>query len=391
MVLPHSERRTQDSGRGSHPTTPGEAESTLFPMSTRPPTPEQIAQEHQLAQRVLREEAAAVLALANHLPAGFADAVSLICRCAEAGGTVLVSGLGKSGLIGQKISATLASLGITSHFVHPSEAAHGDLGRFRPADLCIALSYSGETDEVVALASILKQDGLPVIVITKGPGQPGGAPPTLDRLASVALSIGPCEAGSASPAPTTSTTATLALGDALAVCAASRRHFSDEDFRKRHPGGALGELMKPVTDVLRFVVPSTLKPVPDDLPLREALKFSEPAPAPLLADRSTGLRRSGAMVLIDRQSGRLTGLFTDGDLRRLVENHGSTLPAVLERPVREVMTKSPGTLPDTARVRDAVQMVREHRRDEIPVVDSLGRPVGVLDVQDLIALRLVKD
>jgi arabinose-5-phosphate isomerase len=368
-------------------TTPAEPQSTLFPMPTRPSPPDHAAElrdELRLAERVLREEAAAVLALADRLPAGFPDAVSLVCRCAEASGTVLVTGLGKSGLIGQKISATLASLGITSHFVHPSEAAHGDLGRFRPADLCIALSYSGETDEVVALASILKQDGVPVIAITKGASD-SSHPSSLDRLATVPLGIGPCEAGSTSPAPTTSTTASLALGDALAICAAHRRNFTDDDFRKRHPGGALGELMKPVTDVLRFVVPTTLKPVPDDLPLREALKFSE------ALDRGSGLRRSGAMVLVNRQSGQLTGLFTDGDLRRLVENHGSDLPQVLGRPVREVMTKSPGTLPDSARVRDAVQMVREHRRDEIPVVDSQGRPVGVLDVQDLIALRLVKD
>lgn len=343
--------------------------------------------EIALAQRVLREEAAAVAALADRLPEGFLDAVSLICRCAEAGGTVLVTGLGKSGLIGQKISATLASLGITSHFVHPSEAAHGDLGRFRPADLCIALSYSGETEEVVALASILKQDGLPLISITKGceSGDSVTSRPTLDRLAAVALAIGPCESGSTSPAPTTSTTASLALGDALAVCAARRRNFSDEDFRKRHPGGALGELMKPVTDVLRFVVPTTLIPVPDDLPLREALKFSESAGG------RPGLRRSGAMVLVDRASGRLTGLFTDGDLRRLVENHGSTLSTFLDRPARDVMTRNPGTLPADAKIRDAVQMVREFRRDEIPVVDAQGRPLGVLDVQDLIALRLVKE
>lgn len=363
-------------------------------MTSRGTDPNELQHESELARRVLREESLAVGALADRLPEGFHDAVTLICRCASSGGTVLVSGLGKSGLIGQKASATLASLGIPSHFVHPAEAAHGDLGRFRFADICIALSYSGETDELVALASILRQDGLPVISISKGPSA-GGSRPTLDALASVALSINACEDGSTSPAPTTSTTATLALTDALGVCAARRLNFSDDDFRKRHPGGALGELMKPITDILRFVVPHSLTPIPDDTPLREALSQSEGVATAGrgggVGGGGGGIRRSGAMVLVDRATGQLTGLFTDGDLRRLVEHRSSDLQAVLAAPVREVMTKSPGTLPSSARIRDAVQMVRQFRRDEIPVVDDARRPIGVLDVQDLVALKLVKD
>lgn len=372
----------------SPPFPPSPSNPPPHPSSAQPAPPRlpDLSRERALAERVLREEAATLAALAENLPAGFSGAVTLICTCAASGGTVLVSGLGKSGLIGQKISATLASLGITSHFVHPSEAAHGDLGRFRPTDLCLALSYSGETDEVVALASILKQDAVPIISITRGPTGPCQRPPSLDRLANVALAIGPCEEGSTSPAPTTSTTASLALGDALAVCAAARRNFTDDEFRKRHPGGALGELMKPITDVLRFVVPHSVRPVPDDTPLRDALKSSEGSSS---LTPST-LRRSGAMLLVNRQTGALTGLFTDGDLRRLVERRTDDLALVLARPVSEVMTKSPGTLPDTALVRDAVHMVREFRRDEIPVVRSDGTPVGILDVQDLIALRLVQ-
>lgn len=354
--------------------------------TTPPPSPPAIGHEAELALagELLRAEAAAITGLIGRLDARFHDAVGLICRCADQGGTVLVAGLGKSGLIGQKISATLASLGITSHFVHPAEAAHGDLGRFRPVDLCIALSYSGETEEVVALAAILRQDGLPIIAITRGGPGPSRVS-SLDRLATVPLTIGDCE-DTLSPAPTCSTTASLALGDALAVCAARRRRFSDDDFAKRHPGGALGELVKPITDVLRFVVPHSLRPVPDDVPLRDALRQSEVA-AP------GGVRRPGAMVLVDRATGRLTGLFTDGDLRRLVERDaggGPTIEDALKRPVSAVMTRDPGTLPATARVRDAVAMVREFRRDEIPVVDADHRPVGVLDVQDLIALRLIK-
>lgn len=345
-------------------------------------TADPLGQERALAIELLNAEAGAISGLIPRIDASFHRGVELICRCADNAGTVLVSGLGKSGLIGQKLSATFASLGIASHFVHPAEAAHGDLGRFRPVDLCLALSYSGETDEVVALAAILRQDGLPIISITRGRGA-GEQPSSLDRIASVALAIGECE-DSLSPAPTCSTTATLALGDALAVCAARRRRFSDDDFAKRHPGGALGELVKPITEILRFVVPHSLRPVPDDVPLREALRLSE-------VHAPGGVRRPGAMVLVDRATGRLTGLFTDGDLRRLVERDAaSDIAAALDRPVSLVMTRNPGTLPAGARVRDAVAMIREFRRDEIPVVDDHHRPVGVLDVQDLIALRLIK-
>lgn len=331
--------------------------------------------EVAFARRILEAEAGAVRALAGSLGPSFQEAVGLVVRCADAGGTVLVSGLGKSGLIGQKISATLASLGIASHFVHPAEAAHGDLGRFRPADMCIALSYSGETAEVVSLAAILRQDGLPVIGISKGSGGSGGAL-TLERLSTVSLAIGACDDPALTPAPTCSTTAMLAIGDALALCAARRRNFTDDDFRKRHPGGALGGLLQSVGEVLRFRVGKNLAAAPDNVSMREAM----------LATDVPGVRRPGALLLVDRGSGVLTGIFTDGDLRRVVLRSA----AELDRPARELMTRNPTTLRDTALVRDAVNMVREHRRDEIPVVDGAGRPVGILDVQDLIAMRLIE-
>lgn len=358
-------------------------------MSSAPPTAPTLASELAFARQLLGAEAAAVSSLAARLGDSFPAAVSLICACADNHGTVLVTGLGKSGLIGQKISATLASLGITSHFVHPAEAAHGDLGRFRAVDLCIALSYSGETDEVVDLAAILRQDNVPIISITRGRASesvadnaPPSPPSSLDRLATAALSIGPCDDASISPAPMCSTTAMLALGDALAACAARRRNFTDDDFAKRHPGGALGELMKPITAALRFTVPATLRPVPDDVTLAEALKQSE-----ISAPGGGLVRRTGATILIDRATGRLTGLFTDGDLRRVVERDRHLLDA----PIATLMTKNPGTLPATSRIRDAVRMVREHRRDEIPIVDEAGKPVGLLDVQDLVAMRLIRD
>jgi len=340
-------------------------------------------------RKVLEAEAGAVASLgaiiAKDGGAAFGEAVGLLVRCAETQGNVLVTGLGKSGLIGQKISATLASLGIASHFVHPAEAAHGDLGRFRAADVCIALSYSGETPEVVALASILRQDGLPIIGISKGSGGCVGgssgrgrenAALSLERLATVSLAIGDCDDAAISPAPTCSTTATLAMGDALALCAARRRNFTDADFRKRHPGGSLGGLLQSVDSVLRFRIGKGLTAVPDDVTMREALE----------AANVPGVRRPGALLLVDRASGVLSGIFTDGDLRRVVLR----AEGELGRPARELMTRQPNTLRDTDLVRDAVNMVREHRRDEIPVVDEAGRPVGILDVQDLIAMRLIE-
>ncbi len=368
------------------PGTPRVTHADSPPAPTRPPPPSQTAQgsvrsahdpavgEEAFARRLLQAEAAAVNRLADTLGPAFREAVGLIVRCADAGGSVLVTGLGKSGLIGQKIAATLSSVGIPSHFVHPAEAAHGDLGRFRATDVCVALSYSGETAEVVSLAAILRQDNLPVIAVTRG--SDGGNALTLERLATVSLAIGACDDAAISPAPTCSTTATLALGDALALCAARRRNFTDDDFRKRHPGGALGGLLQTVGEVLRFRVGRNLAATPDDVSMREAMRASD----------LPGVRRPGALLLVDRATGVLSGIFTDADIRRVVlRSH-----AELDRPARELMTRAPQTIRDTALVRDAVNMVREHRRDEIPVVDDAGRPVGILDVQDLIAMRLIE-
>lgn len=337
------------------------------------PQTEQINRELELARSVLGAEAKAVAQIADRLggaDGAFVQAVTLIERCVQRGGTVLVTGLGKSGLIGAKISATLTSLGITSHFVHPTEAAHGDLGSFRPADMCIALSYSGETEEVIAIASLLRQDGIPVIGITAGERESG-----LKHASTVVLAVGECE-DELSPAPMASTTAQLALGDALALCASRRLGFTPEDFARRHPGGSLGALLRPVVEALRFKVENrTLHPVSDKVSVAEALKQSE-----------TSVRRPGALLLVDDQ-GVLSGLFTDADLRRLVLKD----PAALSSPISQHMTRNPGRLHEGDLIRDAVRMVREHRRDEVPVVDAKGRPVGLLDVQDLVAMKLVRD
>ncbi len=329
--------------------------------------------ELELGRSVLIEEARALSHAAELIDARFSEAVSLIASCAKDQGTVLVSGLGKSGLIGAKISATLASLGVPSHPVHPTEASHGDLGKFRRQDVVIALSKSGETEEVINLAAILRQDGVPVISITAG----GSEPSSLERIASVALTIGVTSEAGDMPAPTSSTTATLALGDALAIAAARRIRFTDADFAKRHPGGSLGGMLRPVMDVVRFKAGENLALIDDHLSVADALKEAE---------NHTG-RRPGALLLVEKATGKLTGIFTDGDLRRLVLGTGGSL----DTPIAKVMTRSPRTMRDDALIRDALTLFRQKRQDEIPVVDANGCPVGLLDVQDLIALKLVRD
>ena len=329
-------------------------------------------------RQVIREEAQAVADLAERLGPAFDQALDLLDARTRDGGTVIVTGLGKSGLIGAKIAATFASLGVPAHCVHPAEAAHGDLGRFRPADVVIAISHSGETHEVVNVASILKQDNLPIIAMTRGPLSTEDKPSSLERLATVTLAIGVAQEAGAPKflAPTSSTTAALVMGDALALALAERRNFTDADFARRHPGGTLGGLLRSVVDVLRFRVDDGFAPVPQTMAVEQALRQAD----------SKG-RRPGALMIVDPASGRLTGIFTDGDLRRLILRN----PSELQRPIADLMTRSPRTLPHTALVRDAVLLIRQFRQDEIPVVDDRGRPIGLLDVQDLIAQKLVTD
>lgn len=332
-------------------------------------------EEVEFMRGVLRAEAGALGSMLEGMGSEASQAVDVLTRCVSSGGSILVAGLGKSGLIGKKISATLASLGAPSHDIHPSEAAHGDLGRIRRHDCLIALSRSGETEEVVSLAEILRQDGVPIISITgsSGPGTPKN---TLARLATVALSIGNAkEASEDLLAPTCSTTSTMALGDALALALARRLRFTADDFARRHPGGTLGGLLRPVVDVLRFKAGKNLPLVRESVTVRKALE-----------EAAAMGRRPGALLVID-EAGMLRGIFTDGDVRRLVLSNAGGL----DRSIGEVMTRSPRTIPESALVRDAVRMVREHRQDEIPVVDAAGRPVGLLDVQDLIAIKVVED
>lgn len=347
-------------------------------------------EELAYARSILLQEADALKTCAETLCDTFTQAVDIITACAASNGTVLITGLGKSGLIGAKISATLASLGIPSHVVHPTEAAHGDLGRFRTNDAVIALSRSGQTQEVVNLAAILRQDNLPIIAITASPPRSKtsaanqSTPSSLEQLASVTLHLGDFdEAGAGIQAPTSSTTATLALGDALALAAARRRHFTDADFARRHPGGTLGNLLRPVTDMLRVPINASNPAVHQATPVRQAIALHPTNP-----DNPSAIRRVGAIVLVD-DANTLTGIFTDADLRRKLIELGPG--SWLDEPIAKVMTPSPTTLPDCALIRDAVLLFRQKRLDEIPIVDHDNHPVGILDVQDLIAMKLVRD
>ncbi len=324
--------------------------------------------EAEFARQILATEAQAIAGIA--IDARFHAAVDLILQST---GSVVVSGLGKSGIIGQKISATLASTGTPSHFLHPTEAMHGDLGRVRRGDVLLLLSYGGNTDEVVDLATIVRQDGVSMIAIV---GREGCE---LARLATVTLLIGELEEASPDhPAPSTSTTATLALGDALALTVSRRRNFKAADYRKFHPGGSLGRLLTPVVDAMRFQAGQNVGLIPQEMTVARAYEIAR--------QYKPAIRAAGALLIVDEQ-GKLAGIFTDGDFRRVVFTHG---PEVVNRRIGDLMTRNPKRLTESAVVRDAVQMVREYRIDEIPVVSQDGRPLGLIDVQDLVALKVIE-
>ncbi len=326
----------------------------------KPPAKQDIV---EYARAVIRAEAEAVAQLGARLNGGFARAVEMVLACP---GRVVVTGMGKPGFIAQKISATFASTGTPSLYLHPAEALHGDLGRLVPGDLVLALSNSGETDELLRLLPAIRRLGAPIVAMTSG------ARNSLADQADVVLEIGPVpEACPLGLAPTASTVALLAIGDALAMAVQHKRGFSPEQFASLHPGGTLGRQLLRVRDVMRT---GTRNPtVLWDLPLRDTAA---------VMTRTEG--RPGAASVVDAQ-GKLIGIFTDGDLRRLVQDGEMDF----SRPVATVMGKSPRTVGPDDLATIAAEMMREIQVDQLPVVDRDGRPVGLLDVQDLLAARLL--
>lgn len=318
------------------------------------------------AREVIEAEAGAVRAMAAVVATpAFARAVAMIRDCRA---SVLCSGVGKAGHIARKIAATLSSTGTPSHFLSPADAVHGDLGAVRNGDVVIIFSASGESDEIVRMLSIVKKLDHPVIALTSSKTS------SLGRFANVVLEMGRIE--EACPlrlAPSASTTAMLALGDALALSVMTVRNFSAEEFAVFHPAGQLGRKLIRVREAMSFRVGENL-PISSD---RQTV-------GQVLHEVSALKRRSGAVVLVD-ESGKLSGIFSDGDLRRLVTDDDGT---ALKRIVRDVMTRNPKRILGDALASEAMAMMRQHRIDELPVVDADDRPVGLIDVQDLVVLKL---
>jgi arabinose-5-phosphate isomerase len=315
----------------------------------------------KLAREVLEIEAAAVRGLIARLDTGFVQAVEVILRCK---GRVVVSGMGKSGHVARKIASTLASTGTPAFFVHPAEASHGDLGMVVREDVMVAISYSGESTELAQIVPLVKREGAKLIVMT------GNASSTLGRQADVCLNVSvDKEACPLNLAPTASTTATLALGDALAVALLDARGFGAEDFARSHPGGALGRrLLVRVVDVMR--TGSAIPLVGEGATLSEAmLEIS---------------RKGMGMTAIASADGKLLGIFTDGDLRRALER-GAEFKAT---PVRTLMSPRPRTIAEEALAVEAVKLMEEHRISQLLVTDATGRLCGALNMHDLLQAKV---
>ena len=315
------------------------------------------------AREVLRLEAEAILSLGPLLDGNFDRCIDRILECP---GRVVVSGIGKAGLIGNKISATLASTGTPSFFLHPAEAFHGDLGRVTRDDIVILLSNSGESNEVTGLIDPLRRIGPLLIAMTGNPES------TLGRGCDMILNCGKLpEACPMGLAPTTSTAALLALGDALAMVLISERRFDTEGYARFHPGGALGRQLMRVREIMRTGDSMTV------------VSSGESARAALIAINSTK-GRPGAAMIVDA-GGQLVGFFTDGDLARNLQRD----VGFLNEPVDRVMVRTPTTIAPDRLASEAFRILREGRFDQLPVVDANMRPVGLVDVQDLLDARIV--
>jgi arabinose-5-phosphate isomerase len=312
-------------------------------------------------RQIVLMESKALEKIASRLDGEFCRAVKLLYECR---GNVIVTGIGKAGLIGHKIMATLASTGTSSHFLHPAEAIHGDLGRIHRDDVSLILSQSGETEEVVRLLPSLTDLGVPIIAIT------GKSTSKLGRAATVVLELGPLEEACAlGLAPSTSTTAMLAVGDALALVTSRQKNFGRDDFARFHPGGSLGNKLSKVEHHCRPL--EQCRVAEDSLTVREMLvRVGKPG------------RRTGATMLIDKD-GRLSGIFTDSDLARLFELHRDS---ELDGPVASVMTHGPLSVQTGSMMTDAVAIMAERKISELPVIDAEGRPQGLIDITDVVGL-----
>jgi len=319
----------------------------------------------EYARDVIRSESDAIRSVVPIVNGSFAKAVEMIYNCT---GSVIVSGIGKAGIIGRKISATLASTGTPSHFLHPAEAVHGDLGRLRKDDIVIVLSYGGETDEIIRLINLVKQLEIKLIAIT------GRQDSTLSRHSDVILCMG--EMSEACPlgiAPSVSTACMLAVGDALAFTVMKARNFGVEDYVRFHPAGSLGAKLMTVEQSMMFKKGEKLPIARTGDTIREMLK------------KTGDVKRHGAVMIVDGD-GKLTGVITDADLRRLMTKQGQR---AFDFKVEDVMTANCKKIRADALAAEATAVIHKYRIDELPVVDGDDRPVGLIDVQDIVTIKVV--
>jgi len=317
----------------------------------------------EYGKNVLRIEADALRRLVDYVDISFDQAVDMLFSCK---GRIILTGMGKPGLIGRKIAATMASTGSPSMFLHPAEAIHGDLGMVTANDVVLAISHSGETQEVVKLLETIKRIGAQLISLT------GNLNSTLAKNSDVSIHVYiDKEACPLGLAPTASTTAQLAMGDALALALLEKRGFKEEDFALYHPGGSLGKKLLIVKEIMRKGEANPI--VHEDVPLKDVL---------LLITQS----RAGCCTVVD-DKGILSGIFTDGDLRRHFDD--KPCAALADEPVKNVMTPAPLNIHEDKLAVEAICLLREKKIDELPVVNSEGMPVGLLDIQDLLKAGLV--
>jgi arabinose-5-phosphate isomerase len=319
----------------------------------------------EYARKVIEAEADAINSVKPIVDESFAEAAQMIYSCT---GSCIVSGIGKAGIIGQKISATLASTGTPSHFLHPAEAVHGDLGRLRKNDIVIVLSYGGETDEVTRLINLVKQLEIKLIAIT------GESDSTLCEHSDVTLCMGQVsEACPLGVAPSVSTTCMLAIGDALAFTVMKARNFSVEDYVRFHPGGSLGAKLMTVEQSMMFKRGEKLPIVNSEDTVEQLL------------DKTGDVKRHGAVMVVDT-GGKLAGIITDGDLRRLITKHGRK---AFDLKTGDVMTAGCKRIRADALAAEATAIFHKYRIDELPVVDTQDKPIGLIDVQDIVTIKVV--
>ena len=334
-------------------------------MNEQPETRNEMQFDLAYAKNVIKSEAAAIASMEHIVDESFVKAASMLFDCR---GSVILTGIGKAGIIGRKISATLASTGTPSHFLHPAEAIHGDLGRLRKNDIVLVLSYGGETEEVSRLINLVKQLDIRMVALT------GKKASLLAKYSDVVLCMGELiEACPLGVAPSVTTACMLAVGDALAFTVMKAREFGVEDFARFHPGGSLGAKLITVEQSMMFRPGEKLPLAKTTDTLEAVLKSTEE------------LKRHGAIMVVDGD-GRLAGIITDGDMRRLMTKHGS---AAFSLTAGESMTSPCKRIALKSLAAEAMAIFHKHRIDELPVVDEDNRPAGLIDVQDIVAIKIV--